>query len=85
MKTTPLNKQAKSQTAKPNGEVRQERRDPTAEERPPVTQRNQRDTQISPEMIQHRAYLLYEQRVANGQQPDNLSDWLEAERQLRSE
>jgi hypothetical protein len=52
-------------------------------ERDPFIQQPERDTEIPPELIQERAYKLYEQR---GNNPgDNLSDWFNAERQLRKE
>jgi hypothetical protein len=54
-------------------------------ERDPFVQQPERDTEIPPELIQERAYLLYEQRVAASSNPDNLADWFEAERQLRGE
>jgi hypothetical protein len=46
-------------------------------------QQPERDTQIPPELIQQRAYELYEQRGAH--QGSDLYDWFEAERQLRGE
>jgi hypothetical protein len=52
-------------------------------ERDPFTQQPERDTEVPPELIQERAYQLYEQR--GGNPGDNLSDWFEAERQLRGE
>jgi hypothetical protein len=49
----------------------------------PFIQQPERNTQIPAELIQKRAYYLYEQR---GCGPDgNLADWFEAERQLRKE
>jgi hypothetical protein len=54
-------------------------------ERDPFMQQPERDTEIPPELVQQRAYLLYEQRAAAAQSPDNLADWFEAERQLRGE
>jgi hypothetical protein len=49
----------------------------------PFIQQPEKDTQIPPELIQQRAYHLYEQRGdASG---NNLADWFEAERQLRRE
>ena len=71
MKTPPFSKQSKSKTA--------------VEDRDPFIQQDERSTQIPPEMIQQRAFQLYEQRIADGKHPDNLADWLEAERQLRKE
>jgi len=52
-------------------------------ERDPFTQQQERDTEIPPELIQERAYRLFEQRAVNS--GDNLADWFDAERQLRSE
>ncbi|MDE2028856.1 MAG: DUF2934 domain-containing protein [Candidatus Omnitrophica bacterium] len=49
----------------------------------PFIQQPERDTEIPPEMVQQRAYRLYEQR--SGGPGDNLADWFEAERQLRAE
>ncbi len=50
-------------------------------ERDPFIQQPERETQIPPEIIQQRAYHLYEQRgLRDG---DDLADWFEAERQLR--
>jgi len=49
----------------------------------PFIQQPEKDTQIPPEMIQKRAYHLYEQRGGNSN--DNLADWFEAERQIRHE
>jgi|GEM_PF-6049847 len=49
----------------------------------PFTRQLERDTEIPPELIQERAYRLYEQRGGNPN--DDLADWFEAERQLRRE
>jgi hypothetical protein len=42
-------------------------------------------TEIAPELIALRAYFISEQRRAEGRDGDSLADWLEAERQLRTE
>lgn len=61
----------------------QNRSDDLIEERDPFVQQPELDTQIPPELIQQRAYRLYEQRgLRSG---DDLADWFEAERQLRGE
>ena len=52
-------------------------------ERDPFIQQPEKDTQVPPELIQERAYYLYEQR--GGNPGGNLADWFEAERQLRGE
>ena len=52
-------------------------------ERAPVTQSSERDTQVPPELVQERAFRLYEQRGAS--QGQDLADWFEAERQLKRE
>jgi hypothetical protein len=52
-------------------------------ERDPFIQQPERDTEIPPELVQERAYRLYEQR--GEETGDNLSDWFEAERQVRGE
>ena len=60
-----------------------DRSEDLAEYRDPFTQLPEKDTQIPPELVQRKAYELYEQRgYEHGQ---DLSDWFEAERLLRSE
>jgi hypothetical protein len=44
----------------------------------PFVQQPERDTQLPPELIQQRAYQLYEQR--RDRPGDDLADWFEAER-----
>ncbi len=61
----------------------QDRGEDLINETDPFIQQPERDTQVPPELIQQRAYHLYEQRRGNSQ--DNLADWFEAERQLRQE
>jgi hypothetical protein len=61
----------------------QDRGEDLINERDPFIQQPELDTQIPPELIQQRAYQLYEER---GKNPDgDLADWFEAERQLRGE
>jgi hypothetical protein len=61
----------------------EDRGEDLVEGRDPFIQPEERDMQIPPELIQERAYYLYEQR---GQAPgSDLADWFEAERQLRQE
>ncbi len=72
-------------TRKVNDPDEDNRSDNLVAERDVFMQQPERDTEIPPELIQRRAYLLYEERVACGKNPDNLADWFEAERQLRGE
>ncbi len=66
-----------------NWSAPEDRGEDLMEERDPFMQQPERDTQVPPELIQERAYHLYEQR--GGNPGDNLADWFEAERQLRGE
>jgi hypothetical protein len=76
----PLEKAAQKATDS-NWSQPQDRGEDLINERDPFIQQPERDTQIPPELIQQRAYQLYEER---GKNPDgDLADWFEAERQLR--
>lgn len=68
-----------------NLNAEEDRGEALIEDRDPIIQLPVHDTEIAPELIQQRAYTLYEQRVASGTQPDPLTDWYEAERLLREE
>lgn len=61
----------------------EDRGEDLASERDPFMQQPELDTEIPPELVQERAYLLYEQR--GGHPGDDLADWFEAERQIRRE
>jgi hypothetical protein len=72
-----------SQKNTTNWSASQNRSDDLINLEDPFIQQPDRDNEIPSELIQERAYLLYEQR--GGQPGSDLADWFEAERQLRGE
>jgi hypothetical protein len=47
--------------------------------------KNKADVTVTPEQIQHRAYLIAERRKSLGVSGDETGDWAQAERELRAE
>lgn len=66
-----------------NWSAPEDRSEDLIELRDPFIQQDELDNEIPAELIQQRAYLLYEQRGRHG--GNDLSDWFEAERQIREE
>jgi hypothetical protein len=79
----PMSELPSSESNRTNWSEPEDRGEDLINERDPFVQQPERDTEVPPELIQQRAYQLYEQR--GGNPGDNLSDWFEAERQLRGE
>ncbi len=79
----PLPDRAKRVQDETNWSQAEDRGEDLINERDPFVQQPERDTDIPPELVQERAYRLYEQRGGNS--GDDLADWFEAERQLRGE
>jgi hypothetical protein len=75
------NEMSDHQSHNVNWSAAEDRGEDLASMRDPFMQQPERDTEIPPELIQERAYKLYEQR--GGRDGDDLTDWFEAERQLK--
>lgn len=73
----------KNQVTNTNWSQPQDRGEDLINTRDPFLQADERNTEIPPELIQARAYQLYEQRGRD--QGNDLADWFTAEEQLRGE